>query len=165
MTFAEITDLLTEHFGAEAILQANTQNTQPFLVIQTAQIAEVCRFLKEDERLFFDFLACMTAIDNGPKTGTMEVVYNLTSIPYEENLMLKIVVPRNAEGEPLPAVPSVASVWRTADWHEREAYDLLGISFEGHPDLRRILLPADWEGHPLRKDYVEQERYHGIVVK
>ncbi|WP_266368595.1 NADH-quinone oxidoreductase subunit C [Tellurirhabdus rosea] len=163
MTFSEITDLLTAHFGPEVVLQANTQNPQPFLVIVTDKITDVCAFLKRDERLFFDLLNCITGIDNGPTVGTMEVVYNLTSIPYEHTLMLKVVVPRSSD--PLPAVPSVTGVWRTADWHEREAFDLIGIHFSGHPDLRRILLPTDWEGHPLRRDYVEQERYHGIIVK
>jgi NADH-quinone oxidoreductase subunit C len=69
------------------------------------------------------------------------------------------------ENDQLPSVPSLVSIWRTADWHEREAFDLVGVYFEGHPDLRRILLPEDWVGHPLRKDYVEQEKYHGIQVK
>ena len=95
----------------------------------------------------------------------MEVIYNLTSIPYEHNLMLKVVVPRNSNGSTLPSVPSVAHVWRTADWHEREAFDLVGIHFDGHPDLRRILLPTDWVGHPLRTDYQEEEQYHGIKTK
>ncbi|RYZ45845.1 MAG: NADH-quinone oxidoreductase subunit D, partial [Sphingobacteriales bacterium] len=79
-------------------------------------------------------------------------------------LTLKVVVARNAEGEPLPEVPTVSHIWRTADWHEREIFDLIGISFSGHPDMRRILCSADWEGHPLRRDYVAQEFYHGIRV-
>jgi NADH-quinone oxidoreductase subunit C len=95
----------------------------------------------------------------------MEVIYNLYSIPFEHSLMLKIIFPRNKEDEPLPVVPSVSAIWRTADWHEREAFDLVGISFSNHPDLRRILLPEDWVGYPLRKDYEAQEYYHGIQVK
>jgi NADH-quinone oxidoreductase subunit C len=165
MTFSEITDLLVEQFGDDVILQINTTNPQPFLVIQSARIADVCRFLRDKDRLFFDFLACMTGVDNGLQANTMDVIYNLTSIPYEHNLTLKTVVPRNAEDEPLPVVPTVSNVWRTADWHEREIYDLVGIRFDGHPDLRRILLPTDWQGHPLRKDYREMETYHGIKVK
>jgi len=165
MTFSELTELLTAQFGPEVVLQTHTQNPQPYLVVATDRIAEVCAFLRNDERTFFDLLACVTAIDNGPQAGTMEVVYNLTSIPYEHNLMLKVIVARNGPDEPLPVVPSVTPVWRTADWHEREAYDLVGIHFAGHPDLRRILLPTDWVGYPLRRDYVEQERYHGIIVR
>jgi NADH-quinone oxidoreductase subunit C len=90
----------------------------------------------------------------------MEVIYTLYSIPNHFTLHLRVVLDRT-----LPSVSSVSSIWRTADWHEREAFDLLGIQFSGHSDLRRILLPEDWEGHPLRKDYVEQSKYHGIQVK
>ncbi|MBD2702085.1 NADH-quinone oxidoreductase subunit C [Spirosoma sp. BT702] len=162
MTFPEIADLLTIQFGD---LQINTQNLQPFLIVPTERLVAVCQFLRDDERLFFDLLACVTGIDNGLDANTMEVVYNVTSIPYEHNLMLKVVVPRNAGGNRLPSVPSVAHIWRTADWHEREAFDLVGIQFENHPDLRRILLPADWVGHPLRVDYQEEEQYHGIKTK
>lgn len=163
MTFSDITDILTTEFGVD--LQANTQNIQPFITVSTENLVEVCQFLRDDERLFFDLLACVTAIDNGIDANTMEVIYNLTSIPYEHNLMLKILVTRNANGAKLPAVPSVSHIWRTADWHEREAFDLVGITFTNHPDLRRILLPTDWVGHPLRTDYQEQEQYHGIKTK
>ena len=79
--------------------------------------------------------------------------------------MLKVLVPRNTGSSKLPTVPSIAHIWRTADWHEREAFDLVGIQFTGHPDLRRILLPTDWVGHPLRTDYQEEEQYHGIKTK
>lgn len=163
MTFSEITDLLTTQFGAG--LQPNTQNIQPYLTVPTEPLAELCQFLRDDDRLFFDLLACITAIDNGTQADTMDVIYNLTSIPYGHDLMLKVVVPRNSQGATLPAIPSVAHIWRTANWHEREAFDLVGIYFDNHPDLRRILLPADWVGHPLRTDYQEPEQYHGIKTK
>jgi NADH-quinone oxidoreductase subunit C len=163
MTFLEISDLLATQFSSD--LQANTQNLQPYLTVPVEKLVGICLFLRDDERLFFDLLACITAIDNGIQINTMEVVYNLTSIPYEHNLMLKVVVPRNTKGSNLPSVPSMAHIWRTADWHEREAFDLVGIHFDGHPDLRRILLPTDWVGHPLRTDYQEEEQYHGIKTK
>ncbi|WP_338876029.1 NADH-quinone oxidoreductase subunit C [Spirosoma sp. SC4-14] len=163
MTFSEIADILTAEFGPD--IQYNAQAIQPFLTVPASMVADVCLFLRDDERLFFDLLACITAIDNGPKADTMEVIYNLTSIPYEHNLMMKITVSRKTGAKQLPSVPSVAHLWRTADWHEREAFDLVGISFGNHPDLRRILLPTDWVGHPLRTDYREEDQYHGIKTK
>jgi len=161
MPFDEISALLQQVFGDG--IQVNPG--APSITIPADQLSVVCQFLRDDERLFFDYLACITAIDNGLQTNTVEVIYNLTSIPYEHNVMIKVIVPRNQPGDPLPAVPSISHIWRTADWHEREAFDLVGISFTNHPDLRRILLPADWDGHPLRKDYQEPDRYHGIHTK
>ncbi|WP_080058898.1 NADH-quinone oxidoreductase subunit C [Spirosoma aerolatum] len=163
MTFLEITDLLNSQFSSD--FQTNTQNLQPYLTIPANQLANVCQFLRDDDRLFFDLLSCVTGIDNGVEANTMEVIYNLTSIPYAHDLMLKVIVPRNTNSSKLPSVPSISHIWRTADWHERETFDLVGIQFENHPDLRRILLPTDWEGHPLRTDYTEQEQYHGIKTK
>lgn len=163
MTFSEITDLLTAEFGAD--LQVNTQNIQPYLTVPSQHLVGICQFLRDDERLFFDLLACVTGIDNGVEANTIEVVYNLTSIPFAHNLMLKVVIPRQTGSSQLPIVPSVSHIWRTADWHEREAYDLVGIHFENHPDLRRILLPSDWVGYPLRTDYQEQDQYHGIKTR
>lgn len=164
MTFTDITGLLSDHFGPDTFA-ANTTNYQPYLTVPVERLVELCQFLRDDERLFFDLLACVTAIDNGVDADTMDVIYNLTSIPYEHNLMLRVTVPRNTGQAELPAVPSVAHIWRTADWHEREAFDLVGIRFTGHPDLRRILLPTDWIGHPLRADYREEEQYHGIRTR
>ncbi|SKB44920.1 NADH-quinone oxidoreductase subunit C [Dyadobacter psychrophilus] len=164
MTFQEISELVSTNFS-DKIIETDLKGPQPILIVPVNDIAEICGFLYRDSRLYFDYLGCLTAIDNGAAVGTMEVIYNLTSIPYGHDLMIKTVFARNTEGAALPTVPSVASIWRTADWHEREAYDLAGIHFEGHPDLRRILLPEDWEGHPLRKDYSVQDRYHGIYVR
>ncbi len=164
MNFTELKDHLIHHFGATLILKDAAAALQPSLNLPAEKIAEVCQFLHENEQTYFDFLECITAIDNGPAKGTMEVIYHLYSIPYEHALVLRVELPRNQEGEPLPEVPSVSHIWRTADWHEREAFDLVGITFIGHQDLRRILCAADWVGNPLRKDYQIQERYHGIKV-
>jgi len=160
MQFSEIKLFITEKFGEGIVLAENISYAQPQLTIAPEKIYELCLFLRDTDQLFFDYLSCLTGLDNGPEKGTMEVLYHLYSIPYNHSIVLKVEIGRTS-----PEVASVASIWRTADWHEREAYDLFGIKFSGHPDLRRILLPADWEGFPLRKDYEEQEYYHGIKVK
>jgi NADH-quinone oxidoreductase subunit C len=158
MRFAELAELIQSRFAAEV----NVQNPQPYLTVQAADLLPVGQFLRDDDRLYFDGLVCITAIDNGPEADTMTVFYNFASIPYEHTLMLRVDVPRQTATGQLPELPSLSHLWRTADWHEREAYDLLGIAFTDHPDLRRILLPTDWPGHPLRRDYVEPAQYHGI---
>ncbi|MEP5612517.1 MAG: NADH-quinone oxidoreductase subunit C [Cyclobacteriaceae bacterium] len=134
--------------------------TPQALLISKEHISQVCELLHSNDQTYFDQLSCLTALDNGEEVGTIEIIYNLYSIPYDLHLMMKVVLTRES-----PAIDSVSHIWKTADWHEREAFDLLGVSFKNHPDLRRILLPADWQGYPLRKDYVEQEKYHDVVVK
>lgn len=137
------------------------EKSSPKAILIAAQdLIKVCTELHQDPETYFDMLSCVTGIDNGVQANTMEVVYNLYSIPFNTHLMLKVVLPREN-----PVIDSVISIWRTADWHEREAFDMFGIKFTGHPDLRRILMPADWEGFPLRKDYVHQEYYRDIKVK
>lgn len=160
MHLKDIIEILGNNFDSECILEIKLDVPQPYLVIEKKALKNICLFLKENEHLFFDYLACITGIDNGVEAATMEVIYHLNSIPYQHQLVLKVVLPREQ-----PVIDSVNDVWRTADWHEREAFDLVGIIFNNHPDLRRILLPDDWQGHPLQKDYIEQEGYHGIVVK
>lgn len=130
------------------------------LTLSTQDLVAVCDFLWRNPTTYFDSLSCVTAIDLGVDSGQMEVIYTLYSIPFHVTLHLRVVLDREK-----PEVPSLSGIWKTADWHEREAFDFFGIQFIGHPNLTRILLPADWEGHPLRKDYMEQERYHGIKVK
>ena len=164
MTFDEIVTLTTAHFP-ESIISTEIKGPQPILIVPSEDITAICRFLYRHENLYFDYLACITAIDNGPGIATMELIYNMTSIPYGLDLMIKTIFPRNTPDQPLPSVATVSHIWKTADWHEREAFDLMGIHFENHPDLRRILLPEDWEGHPLRRDYHAQEKYHGINVR
>ncbi len=165
MSLSDVKSILIDKFGAEVVVKEIAEGLQPQLIIKTEWIAKVCRELLENPATYFDFLSCLTGIDNGAQVGTMQVVYNLYSIPFNQHLTLKIEFARNKEGEDLPIVPSVTPVWKTANWHERETYDFFGIVFEGHPDLRRILLPADWKGFPLRKDYQQQDYYHGIKVE
>jgi NADH-quinone oxidoreductase subunit C len=138
----------------------NTASTPLCLMVSADKIIEVCELLYHHSDFYFDSLSCLAGIDNGKEAGTMEVVYNLYSMPFNHHLMLRVLMPREK-----PEVDSVASIWRTANWHEREAFDMLGIVFKNHPDLRRILMPSDWEGFPLQKDYQTQEEYRGITVK
>jgi NADH-quinone oxidoreductase subunit C len=160
MQFSEIKSLIIEKLGEGIVLAEIVAHTQPQLTVAAERMKELCLFLRDTESLYFDTLSCLSGMDNGPEKKTMEVIYHLYSIPYNHSIVLKIETDREN-----PEVPTVSDTWRTADWHEREAYDMFGIKFSGHPDLRRILLPADWEGFPLRKDYEEQEYYHGIKVK
>jgi len=124
-----------------------------YLAVPAALLVELCRYLRFDPPLSFDFLSFVTSVDW--KTH-FEVVYYLTSTLHKHRLVLKV----RAESRERPEVPSLSTLWPAADWQEREIYDLMGIRFAGHYNLRRILLPEDWEGYPLRKDYVAQpDRY------
>ncbi|HTJ49453.1 MAG TPA: NADH-quinone oxidoreductase subunit C [Cyclobacteriaceae bacterium] len=159
MKIDEIISILNLKFG-ESKFKADFNCTPHAIGVNKNDIVQVCLELQQNPSLYFDMLSCLTAIDNGVEAKTMEVVYNLYSIPYNIHLMLKVVLPReNAE------VDTVTHIWKTANWNEREAFDMYGINFIGHPDLRRILMPADWEGYPLRKDYKHQEYYRDIKVE
>lgn len=164
MTFDEIKSLLTEKFGEGIVTGEERTAMQPALLIDADRIAEVCLELRNNPRTYFDFLSCLSGVDYGAEAGRFGVVYHLSSIPYNLQLTLKISKENDRNLEELPSFPSITSVYRAADWHEREAYDMLGIFFEGHPDLRRLLMPDDWEGFPLRKDYQNAEYYKGIKI-
>ncbi len=164
MSFEEIKELIARKFGENAIAGEEHTGLQPALQIKPDIIAEVCMELRDNEQTYFDMLSCLSGVDYGVEENMFGVIYNLASIPNKTQLTLKVKKYHDRSREELPSFPTVSSVWRTADWHEREAYDLMGIWFDGHPDLRRILLPDDWEGYPLRKDYQVQEYYHGIKV-
>ena len=173
MTSADIIALLEERFG-ERIRAKNLTAIDPSATVAAQDLLEVCRFLKEDDRLRFDLLNCISGVDylepdpkKAPKAGFephLEVVYHLSSFQHKHRFVLKVNLPRWKDDKPgqLPEVPSVNPLWRAADWHEREVYDLIGVTFTGHPNPTRILLAEDWEGHPLRKDYEYPLEYHGI---
>src|SRR5690606_33990892 len=163
--FTRVQELLAIAFDKQAIITVEQSGLQPALVIHREKLAAVCLFLRDHEETYFDFLSCISAVDDGVEAGTFTVVYHLSSIPYKTQLALKVVVSNSRRLDDLPVVPSVSGIWQTADWHEREAFDLMGIFFEDNPDLRRILLPDAWEGYPLRKDYEEAESYHGTAIK
>jgi NADH-quinone oxidoreductase subunit C len=135
-----------EAFDADALCGGKFQFGELTLEIAPAKLTSVCGFLKYDQK--FIRLSTVTAVDRYPQEPRFEVVYHLHSIERNERLRLKCRLPGTD-----PQIESVTSVWRSANWYEREVYDLFGIRFLNHPDLRRIMLPEDWEGHPLRKDY------------
>jgi NADH-quinone oxidoreductase subunit C len=130
----------------DAIAGGHSERSEPTLFIAPARIVEVCRFLKQE--LEFVRLSAVTCVDWHPADPRFEVVYLLHSLSKNARLRLKCWV-----SESDPEIDSVTGVWRSANWYEREVFDMFGIRFRNHPDLRRILMPVDWEGHPLRKDY------------
>ena len=149
----------------------------PWVEVAAEALPEVCQWLRDEPDLRFNLLNCISGVDYfqpDPKKAAkvdwqphIELLYHLSSLPHKHRLVLKVSLPRwkeDAEGR-LPEVPSVSGVWSTANWHEREVFDLCGVRFTGHPDLRRILCPEDWKGHPLRKDYQMPIEYHGIRAR
>lgn len=150
-------ELIEGEFGAETVLAVNESSTPHTIEVDVQHVARVLAFLQANDQTYFDMLSCLTAIDNGTAANTMEVIYNLYSIPLEHSLMIKVTLDREK-----PEIDSVVHLWRAADWHEREAFDLFGVKFLNHPDLRRILMPDDWEGHPMREGYIEPEEYRGM---
>ena len=159
MSPGEIVNLLTAKFAGLPVAIIETAVPKA-ISIPSSEVKQVLQELHQNPATYFDLLSCMTGVDNGPEENVIEVIYQLYSIPFNLQLMVKVELDREN-----PEVETVSDIWQTANWHEREIYDLLGVKFKGHPDLRRILLPADWEGHPLRKDYKHQAYYRGIKVE
>lgn len=158
----QLITLLQDKFSG-GILEISDLSDETVLTANSSILYEICLFLRDNEKFYFDYLSCITGIDNGPE-NSIEVIYNLSSIPFGHKLIIKVFVNRDLDMYNNSSIPSVCGIWKNANWLERETYDLLGVKFENHPDLRRILLPTDWEGYPLRKDYKLQEYYHGIKV-
>lgn len=148
ITAAATVTLVKERFP-QAVLEAVEFRAEQTLVLQPASLLSVCTYLQKNLR--YNFLSTVTAVDWPERTPRFDVVYQLLSLPNQCVVRLKVRV--GARGEEHPSVPSVTSIWPGANWYEREVYDLFGIEFAGHPDLRRIMMPPDWTTHPLRKDY------------
>ncbi len=155
MTPHQITQKLQDKFGS-AILEAYADDKHPRVHVHADQWRAIAEFMRNDDELSFDWLGCLSAIDY-VADNELAAAYDLRSSKHKHWFAVKVLVSRDE-----PKIPSVVDLWTAADWHEREAFDMMGIIFEGHPDLRRILLPEDWEGHPLRKDYEFPREYHGI---
>jgi NADH-quinone oxidoreductase subunit C len=160
VTPQEIHAALQARFG-EAILSFDEKALDPWALVKPEAIAEVAAFVKAEPALGFDNLMCLSAVDWPKETPPrLDVVYHLYSYRHDHTFVLKVQLPRDN-----PRVPTVEGTWGVANWHEREAFDLYGIVFDGYSDLRRILLPDDWQGHPLRKDWEDPELYNGMRVK
>jgi len=155
MTSQQIAGILQGKFGSK-ILAALPEDKHPRIHIDAADLRPIAEFMLRDPRLKLDWLQNLSGVDY-VADDKMCVVYDLWSFDLGHIFAVKAYCRRSD-----PHVPSVADLWPAADWHEREAYDMFGIVFDGHPDLRRILCADDWEGFPLRKDYIFPREYHGI---
>ena len=146
---------LREQFGDAIGDLVGTGNNQS-CTVTPEKLPAVAQLLRDAPEWRFNCLSNLSGVDY-PKLSAIQVVYHLYSYVHRHYFVLKV----NAQRDD-PQVPTLTSLWSHADWQEREVFDLLGVNFPGHPDMRRILMPEDWPGHPLRKDFVEPEEYHGI---
>jgi len=159
MTPEDIYEKLKTELGEEAVFDfhpVSAKDRDAWVQVAPFEIERVAEYMKTTKGLSFDYLECITGVDY-PDLKKIAVVYHVYSLTQKHRLVLKVFLDRED-----PTMPSIVNVWSAANWQERECFDLLGVLFEGHPDLRRLLLPDDWEGHPLRKDYEEKDEYHGI---
>ena len=153
MTFEEIVALLdTKASGKASIIEGKA-----VISVSPENWSEISSVLKNESKLNFDYLMCISAYDKGDNK-VYGAAYNFYSTVNNHYLEVRV------EAEDGASIPSVTGLWKTADWHEREVYDMMGLKFEGHPNLKRILLSEDWEGYPLRKNYKEPDYYHGVPV-
>lgn len=155
MNFEEMISALKAKFEGEEFKTVTDQAGDPYVFVPAGKIGEILTYLRDDPATQMECLSNLTGVDVPP--DDLDVVYHMFSYAKRHSLTLKARIPKSAA-----KVPTVEKIYPTANWQEREAFDLLGIQFEGHSDLRRIMLPDDWVGHPLRKDYKEEEDYHGM---
>lgn len=174
MNATDIIHNLDENFGTVLKIK-NLTSLDPYIIVAPDDWPTVAQYLRDDPRLHFDILNCITVVDyleiepaKVAKAGFephLEVVYHLSSFTHRHRFVVKLLLPRwkgDAVKQELPEVPSVCHLWPAANWHEREAYDLGGVLYTGHPNLVRILMADDWVGYPLRKDYEYPLEYQGI---
>ncbi|MFZ1288909.1 MAG: NADH-quinone oxidoreductase subunit C [Melioribacteraceae bacterium] len=174
MSSEEILEILKNKFPSFSFNFDNSLPVDSFILVDALQLPEICNFLRTDEKLQFDNLMNLSGVDdnnakkekdeNGNEKlvgRTLSVYYHIESMKLNHKINLKVSVPIEK-----PEVESVESVWKCADWHEREAYDMFGIKFLNHPNLIRILMPYDWEegSYPLRKDFETPEFYNGMKI-
>jgi NADH-quinone oxidoreductase subunit C len=148
MTYIDTTIATLREKHPHAIEQVLSFRGETTLVVAAAALLHICQLLRNDPALYYSFLVDLAAVDYHPQQPRFGVSYLLHARKNNARLRLRVLLPGHK-----PRLASVSAVWPAAEWPEREAFDLMGIEFTGHPDLRRILMPADWEGHPLRKDY------------
>lgn len=172
-TSEEVFSILKEKFQDSIIELKTDLPIEQIITVNPSKLKEVCLFLRDEKEFEFDSLMCLSGVDEADgekitneqgvefiKGGRLSVYYHLFSTSIKHKITLKAYTDRNE-----PIIASVESVWKTANWHERETYDMFGIKFSEHPELSRILMPYDWEaGFPLRKDYKNPEFYQGIRV-
>lgn len=159
MTEQEIYANLSAQFGDKIIEFVEEETLNPTVIVKARGVAEICAYLKDTETMQFDSLMNLAGHDTDGESD-LSVIYHFHSTVLDHYITLKVFTPRENS-----TVDSIANIYRTADWHEREVYDLYGVKFDGHPDLKRILLEEDWEGHPLKKDYVPAEFYRGMRIE
>ncbi len=158
METAAIFERIKGALGGEG-LEFTEDAPQPGVIVAPSRLRELCLFLRDDPELRCESLQCLTGTDF-PEDERLRTSYHVFSYGKRHLVAFHVDLPRDE-----PRQPSVHDIWPAANWHERESWDLLGIVYEGHPDLRRILLPDDWEEHPLRKDYEEKSEYRGIPTQ
>jgi NADH-quinone oxidoreductase subunit C len=163
MNGVEITKKLTDHFGADAILE-DPLALAPGIKVSADRLIEVMTFLRDNSELSMDFMNCLTGLDlqglPDAESEDLRTIYHLYSYVHRHEISVNVDLSREN-----PVCPSITGLWASAVWQEREAYDLLGIIYEGHPNLTRILLPTEFEGHPLRKDWKEGSHVMGISTQ
>ena len=153
MNEQEIYDALSRNYS-DAIAEFVADGKMPFAIVRSNRLKDVMHELRSHPELAFDFLSSISGVDHKER---IEVVYHLFSLIKKHRFTVKVCLDREN-----PEIDTVTDIWPGANWHEREAFDLVGVRFKGHPDLRRILLAEDWQGHPLLKDYTFPDEYHGI---
>ncbi len=157
MNAQEINERLKAEFGTDILSFVEEGKSDPAISVNRTNIVDIMLFLRDESDLQFDYLSCLSGVE---LKDNLQVVYNLYSMNHKHRITIKADIPKDD-----PNIPTIEKVWLSADWHEREAWDMYGINFVGHHNMIRILNPYDWEGHPLRKDYVTPEYYNGMKVK